>query len=102
MRVSRFLLPALLSLALLGLLESSPSAIASDQASTQKSPTHSMSDAEKTQMAESVRSEALHAWSGYRKYAWGHDALKPLSRKPFDWYGNGHSLLMTPVMRLTP
>lgn len=32
---------------------------------------------------------------GYRKYAWGHDALKPLSHQPFDWYS--HSLLMTPV-----
>ena len=41
--------------------------------------------------------EALHAWNGYKKYAWGHDALKPLSQKPFDWYGEGHSLLMTPV-----
>ena len=56
-----------------------------------------MSDAEKVEMAERVRAEALHAWNGYKKYAWGHDALKPLSQKPFDWYGEGHSLLMTPV-----
>jgi len=56
-----------------------------------------MSDAEKAEMAERVRGEALHAWNGYKKYAWGHDALKPLSQKPFDWYGEGHSLLMTPV-----
>ena len=33
--------------------------------------------------------------NGYRKYAWGHDALKPLSHQPMDWYS--HSLLMTPV-----
>lgn len=46
-------------------------------------------------MAERVRAEFLHAWSGYRKYAWGHDELRPLSRKPFDWYGT--SLMMTPV-----
>ena len=32
---------------------------------------------------------------GYMRYAKGHDALKPLSRKPHDWYP--HSLLMTPV-----
>ena len=56
-----------------------------------------MSDAEKAEMAERVRGEALHAWNGYKKYAWGHDALKPLSLKPFDWYGEEHSLLMTPV-----
>jgi ER degradation enhancer, mannosidase alpha-like 2 len=52
-------------------------------------------DAQKAEMARRVRQEFLHAWNGYRKYAWGHDALMPLSRKPHDWYG--HSLLMTPV-----
>ena len=59
-------------------------------------PIKPMSDAEKAEMAAKVRGEALHAWNGYKKYAWGHDALKPLM-KPFDWYGQGHSLLMTPV-----
>ena len=54
-----------------------------------------MSAEEKAAMAERVRAEALHAWEGYRKYAWGHDELHPLSKKPFDWYGN--TLLMTPV-----
>ena len=46
-------------------------------------------------MAERVRSEFLHAWNGYRQYAWGHDALLPLSNGARDWYGQ--SLLMTPV-----
>jgi hypothetical protein len=46
-------------------------------------------------MAARVKAEFLHAWNGYKRYAWGHDELKPLSRKPFDWYGQ--SLLMTPV-----
>src|SRR3990172_2115172 len=46
-------------------------------------------------MADSVRTEFLHAWNGYKRYAWGHDALKPLSRTPHDWYGV--SLYMTPV-----
>ena len=45
--------------------------------------------------AARVRTEFLHAWDGYVKYAWGHDELLPLSRKPKDWYGQ--SLLMTPV-----
>lgn len=47
------------------------------------------------QLADSVRTEFLHAWNGYKQYAWGHDALKPLSRKSHDWYGT--SLLMTPI-----
>ena len=49
----------------------------------------------KQQLADSVKQEFLHAWNGYVKYAWGHDALKPLSKTPHDWYS--HSLLMTPM-----
>ncbi len=52
----------------------------------------SASDAE---MAERVRQEFRHAWDGYKKYAWGHDALKPLSKTPHDWYPA--PLLMSPV-----
>jgi ER degradation enhancer, mannosidase alpha-like 2 len=54
-----------------------------------------ITDSQKAEMALQVRQEFAHAWDGYRKYAWGHDALMPLSRKPHDWYA--HSLLMTPV-----
>jgi ER degradation enhancer, mannosidase alpha-like 2 len=54
-----------------------------------------MTPEEKAVMADRVRAEALHAWEGYKKYAWGHDEFHPLSKKPFDWYG--HTLLMTPV-----
>ncbi|MGB9429631.1 MAG: glycoside hydrolase family 47 protein [Gammaproteobacteria bacterium] len=46
-------------------------------------------------MAARVKQEFLHAWNNYVRYAWGHDELRPLSRKPFDWYGQ--SLEMTPV-----
>lgn len=46
-------------------------------------------------MAERVKREFLHAWHGYRRHAWGHDALRPLSNGARDWYGT--SLLMTPV-----
>lgn len=48
-------------------------------------------------MAARVRAEFVHAWSGYKRYAWGHDELLPLSKSYRDWYGRGHSLLMTPV-----
>jgi hypothetical protein len=46
-------------------------------------------------LAADVRSELLHAWNGYRRYAWGHDELKPLSRAASDW--QSQSLLLTPV-----
>jgi len=47
------------------------------------------------QLAVRVRTEFLHAWNNYERYAWGHDALRPLSKTARDWYGQ--SLLMTPV-----
>jgi mannosidase alpha-like ER degradation enhancer 2 len=58
-------------------------------------PAAAISDEEAARIAERVKAEALHAWNGYKTHAWGHDALKPLSRQPHDWYA--HSLLMTPV-----
>src|ERR1041384_114674 len=46
-------------------------------------------------LAAEVKAEFLHAWNGYKKYAWGHDDLKPLSKTHHDWYPQ--PLLMTPV-----
>lgn len=46
-------------------------------------------------LAEKVKEQFLHAWNGYKRYAWGHDALKPLSKGYHDWHAK--SLLMTPV-----
>ena len=49
----------------------------------------------KSRLTTEVRAEFLHAWNGYKKYAWGHDDLKPLSKTYHDWYAE--PLLMTPV-----
>src|SRR5881398_2405539 len=49
----------------------------------------------RTQLESDVRAEFLHAWNGYKKYCWGHDDLKPLSKTYHDWYAE--PLLMTPV-----
>ncbi|HVC21341.1 MAG TPA: glycoside hydrolase family 47 protein [Vicinamibacterales bacterium] len=54
-----------------------------------------MDEAAAAQMAARVKTEFLHAWHGYERDAWGHDELRPLSRTPYDWYGQ--SLDMTPV-----
>jgi mannosidase alpha-like ER degradation enhancer 2 len=45
--------------------------------------------------SDRVRAEFLHAWNGYKQYAWGHDALKPLSKTYVDLYAT--PLLVTPV-----
>src|SRR5213592_4539185 len=55
----------------------------------------SREDSHAQQLAASVKTEFLHAWQNYERYAWGHDALKPLSKTAHDWYGQ--SLLMSPV-----
>lgn len=52
-------------------------------------------EAESAQMAARVKAETKHAWDAYKRHAWGHDALNPLSKTAHDWYGT--SLLMTPV-----
>jgi len=49
----------------------------------------------RAKLAAEVKNEFLHAWSGYKKYAWGHDDLNPLSKTSHDWYAQ--PLLMTPV-----
>ena len=51
--------------------------------------------AQDASMADSVKAEFLHAWNGYRHFAWSHDALRPLSKRPRDWYKA--SLCLTPV-----
>jgi mannosidase alpha-like ER degradation enhancer 2 len=55
----------------------------------------SRQDEHARQLADRVRTEFLHSWNDYERYAWGHDALRPLSKTGYDWYGQ--SLLMTPV-----
>ena len=34
-----------------------------------------------------------HAWEGYRKYAWGHDELRPISRSSSEWFGLGLTII---------
>lgn len=46
-------------------------------------------------MAQQVKDAFQHAWYGYKEYAWGHDALTPLSRYYQDWHEE--SLLLSPV-----
>ena len=58
-------------------------------------PAAKWSDARKADTASRIRQEFLYSWNAYKKYAWGHDELRPLTKTARDWYGP--SLLMTPV-----
>ena len=46
-------------------------------------------------LAARVRAEFVFAWEAYKRLAWGHDELKPMSRTPKDWHAA--TLFMTPV-----
>jgi len=37
-------------------------------------------------LAAQVKSEFLHSWNAYKKYAWGYDGLKPISKSPYNWH----------------
>jgi len=45
-------------------------------------------DAEWQPVAAEVRDAFLHAWRGYRRFAWGTDELQPVSKKGRDSFGN--------------
>ncbi|XP_029039159.1 endoplasmic reticulum mannosyl-oligosaccharide 1,2-alpha-mannosidase [Osmia bicornis bicornis] len=34
-----------------------------------------------------------HSWNGYKEYAWGHDNVKPISRKYHEWFGLGLTIV---------
>ena len=40
-----------------------------------------------------VISAFKHAWKGYKKYAWGHDHLKPITAAFQDWFSLGLTIV---------
>jgi len=34
-----------------------------------------------------------HSWQAYRKYAWGHDELLPITKSYSEWFGVGLTLI---------
>jgi mannosidase alpha-like ER degradation enhancer 1/mannosidase alpha-like ER degradation enhancer 2 len=59
--------------------------------SDQKSNTHLKAE----KLAQEVKDETLRTWKAYKKYAWGHDALAPLSKSYRNWYDE--PLYISPV-----
>lgn len=56
---------------------------------------HPFAQISKKAYAEKVKQEFLHAWNGYKKFAWGHDELKPISNTYHDWHID--SFVLTPL-----
>lgn len=46
-----------------------------------------------TERQKAVVSAMQHAWKGYKKFAWGHDHLKPISGAYHDWFHLGLTIV---------
>jgi len=46
-------------------------------------------------LAIDVVKETQRSWAAYKKYAWGHDVLKPISKSYVDWYSQ--PLYISPI-----
>ena len=44
------------------------------------------------QAAAQIRNEFLHAWNGYKKFAWGHDQVNPIAGTPNEFFVDGHPI----------
>jgi hypothetical protein len=55
----------------------------------------SESENDSSLLAQDVLAETRRTWEAYKKYAWGHDVLKPISRSYHDWYDE--SLYISPI-----
>ncbi|XP_022650859.1 endoplasmic reticulum mannosyl-oligosaccharide 1,2-alpha-mannosidase-like isoform X2 [Varroa destructor] len=45
------------------------------------------------QRREAIRAACRHAWRGYKRFAWGHDHLLPISKRFEDWFGLGLTII---------
>ena len=48
---------------------------------------------EHTNRQKEVVASFMHAWKAYKRYAWGKDELKPISRSSNDWFNLGLTLI---------
>ena len=46
-------------------------------------------------LALEVKNEFKRSWEAYKKYAWGHDVLKPITKSHSDWYAQ--TLHISPI-----
>src|SRR5690242_12302336 len=51
-------------------------------------------------VADDVRSELRHTWQSYRRYAWGHDQLLPVSGGYSEFFDKNHPVGLTIVEAL--
>lgn len=47
----------------------------------------------KNERQKAVVNALKHAWNGYKRYAWGHDHLKPISMQSSEWIKCGLTIV---------
>ncbi len=52
------------------------------------------------QAATQIRNEFLHAWNGYKKFAWGHDQVNPVSGTYDEFFVDGHPIGLSMIEAL--
>jgi hypothetical protein len=62
---------------------------------SQKNTPESETNLRADSLAQHVKDETLRSWKAYKIYAWGHDALAPLSKTHKDWYSE--PLYISPI-----
>ena len=63
--------------------------------STEQATTTTPVDSTYLRLADEVKRETIRSWQAYKQYAWGHDALKPLTKASEDWYAQ--PLYISPI-----
>lgn len=46
-----------------------------------------------TEKQKEIVAAFKHGWTAYKKYAWGHDELHPISKTYSEWFGTGLTLV---------
>ncbi|HJP74742.1 MAG TPA: glycoside hydrolase family 47 protein, partial [Pseudonocardiaceae bacterium] len=52
------------------------------------------------QAATQIRNEFLHCWNGYKKFAWGHDQVNPVSGTSNEFFVDGHPIGLSMIEAL--
>ena len=52
------------------------------------------------QAATQIRNEFLHAWNGYKKFAWGHDQVNPIAGTYNEFFVDGHPIGLSMIEAL--
>jgi len=69
--------------------------VACNSTTDQKTKKETAENHSETALAQEVVDETLRSWESYKKYAWGHDVLAPISRSYKDWYNE--PLYISPI-----